>query len=308
MSFGTAETVRYRYRLGSNEWSEPIDERTVALNLGPGTYDFQVQAITAEGVVSDSPATVTFSIARPVWQRWWFLLITAAVIGSAAYLFYRNRLGRLLEIERVRTRIATDLHDDIGSSLSQIAIMSEVARQHVGDGVASEPLNVIAETSREMVDSMSDIVWAINPAKDSLHDLVNRMRRFAGDVLEAKGIELRFAAAESDVTLGADIRREVYLVFKEAVNNVAKHSGASQAEVSVRVEDRSMIVEVADNGCGIENDREPINFGGNGIANMRRRTEALGGSFSIDSEIGEGSSVRISIPLKIVRVSGSRKA
>ncbi len=298
LSFGTAETIRYRYRFGNEQWSAPIAQRTITLNLAPGSYDFQVQAVTADGEKSETPATVSFSIARPVWQRWWFLMLVAIVVGLAAYSIYRSRLRRLVELERVRTRIATDLHDDIGSSLSQIAIMSEVVRQQVGDNVASEPLDVIAETSREMVDSMSDIVWAINPAKDSLHDLVNRMRRFAGDVLEAKGIELRFGAPDSDVTLGADIRREIYLIFKEAVNNVAKHSGASQSDISVEVEDRSMNIGVADNGCGMKDDGDRIDFGGNGIANMRRRTEALGGSFSITSAPGEGSSVRISVPLE----------
>lgn len=182
------------------DWSEPTELRTVNLSLSAGKYRFLVRAVNSEGATSGQPAIVAFQISRPVWQRWWFLILAASLIGFLIYSLYRYRVAQLLKLERVRTRIATDLHDDIGSSLSQIAILSEVVRQKVGDNGANEPLNLIANTSREMVDSMSDIVWAINPNKDHLADLIQRMRRFASDILDAKDIAYRFYFDEKPAT------------------------------------------------------------------------------------------------------------
>lgn len=304
LGFGTGETLLYQYKLDNTEWSEPSKERTLTFDGSPGSHNFLVRAVNAEGVTSESPARISFSIARPIWQRWWFLLLAALVISGAIYALYRYRLKRLLELERVRTRIATDLHDDIGSSLSQIAILSEVARQKVGDNGANEPLNIIADTSREMVDSMSDIVWAINPNKDSLSDLIGRMRRFAGDVMDAKDIACRFYLPEKSaaIALGADVRREVCLIFKECVNNLVKYSEATEAGVEVKVENHALVVEIFDNGKGFDAAKvlsgETNGFGGNGLPNMRRRAKNLGGKFEIESEINCGTKIRLEVSLK----------
>lgn len=304
LAFAAGESLKYQHRFGNSDWSEPLAQRNVNLNLTAGSYDFQVRAISSDGVVSEAPATITFSIARPVWQRWWFLLLTALIVGGVVYAAYRNRLRRLIELERVRTRIATDLHDDIGSSLSQIAILSEVVRQKVGDKDANEPLNMIAESSREMIDSMSDIVWAIDPNKDSLHDLVNRMRRFASDILEAKDIAYRFHLPPTgDFALGADVRREIYLMFKECVNNLAKHAQATEADLMIAVEDDRLTIRISDNGRGFqmrseENHLPQEGLGGNGLNNLRRRAESLGGSFEVESEIGKGTVVTVRVPIR----------
>lgn len=299
--------VRYQYRLegADKDWSEPTAENSVTFaNLSSGTYRFLVRAVNADNRTSENPAVVSFTVLRPVWQRWWFLLLAALIVSALIYVIYRYRIAQIIKLERVRTRIATDLHDDIGSSLSQIAILSEVVRQKVGAGAANEPLNLIANTSREMVDSMSDIVWAINPNKDHLSDLIQRMRRYAEDVLDAQGdIVYRFYLSENakDVALGADIRREVYLIFKECLNNLIKYSGATEVDLSVKAENNSLIVAVKDNGKGFDAD-EKLNgnsngFGGNGLPNMRRRAENLGGKFEIESAKGAGTSVAIKIPL-----------
>lgn len=304
LSFSTGETLRYQYKLNDADWSDLSEQRTVRLNLAPGNYNFAVRAVNSEGVISKTPAQASFSIARPIWQRWWVLLLAAIIFGLLIYTFYRYRLRRMLELERVRTRIATDLHDDIGSSLSQIAILSEVVRQKVGENGVSEPLNIIADTSREMVDAMSDIVWAINPERDSLADLVNRMRRFASDVLDAKDIDYRFYLPDkqTDIPLGADVRREVYLMFKESVNNLAKHSAAAKAELTIKVEDDFLVVIVKDNGKGFQTlppDESPVFavMGGNGLPNLSKRTKSLGGEFQVNSKIGAGTEISFKIPV-----------
>ena len=302
LGFATGETLRYQYKLTGGDWSEPSSLRTVNLTLSPGTYDFSVRAVNAEGVTSDAPARVAFSIARPVWQRWWFLLAMSILVSLIAYLFYRYRLTQAIKLERVRTRIATDLHDDIGSSLSQIAILSEVARHKAGDNGASEPLMRIADTSREMVDSMSDIVWAINPQKDHVADLVHRMRRFASDTFDAKdiGYTFRFDETAGDISVTADLRREIYLIFKECVNNVAKHSGADRVDISVDRKSDKLVITIEDDGSGFDTASiltgEYEGYGGNGLRNMRLRATRLDGEFEVDSVPGRGTTVRLSIP------------
>ena len=159
--------------------------------------------------------------------------LTAANSELECQMKERNRLeNELLDIaENERRRIGFDLHDDIGSSLSQVAILSEAARRESANSTAADTMAQVASISREVVDSMSDIVWAINPQRDYVRDLVQRMRRFASDVLAAKDIEFTFLAPPEgfDRRLPADVRRQILLVFKEAVNNLARHSGASQA-------------------------------------------------------------------------------
>jgi ligand-binding sensor domain-containing protein/two-component sensor histidine kinase len=311
ISTGGDASVRYQYKLegAAADWSPPNTERSVTFaNLSPGSYRFLVRAVNDEGVASDNPASVSFSIARPVWQRWWFLLIAALAVSALVYTVYRYRVNQIIKLERVRTRIATDLHDDIGSSLSKIAILSEVVRQKNGKETAPggekfEPLRIIADTSREMVDSMSDIVWAINPEHDHLSDLVQRMRRFTEEILDAQDIEYQFSDAEDlkDITLGTDLRRDVYLIFKETINNLAKYSGASRAEVKIQIENNTLVIEVIDNGRGFDAAQVTVGgangLGGNGLRNMKRRAAKLGGDFVIESQIAAGTKVTLSVPV-----------
>src|SRR5262249_48836612 len=153
------------------------------------------------------------------WRRAWFqALMLVVAVGAAAWV-HHVRVKRLLELERVRTRIATDLHDDIGSSLSQIAILSEVAQQRLSSGESAEPLQRIGGLSRELLESIGDIVWAIQPRKDHISDLKKRMRRFAADVLSARNVEMQWSEEENgrDIELSTELRRQVYLIFKEAI-------------------------------------------------------------------------------------------
>jgi signal transduction histidine kinase len=215
-------------------------------------------------------------------------------------------MERAIELERVRIRIATDLHDDIGASLTQIAILSEVVNQRIkknGSNV-SEPLQMIAGTSRELVDSMSDIVWAINPRKDHLSDLSQRMRRFASDLLTARDIEFRFRAPggdEKNIRLGADLRREIYLIYKESVNNLAKHSRCAQADLLFQIEKDGLLVIISDDGQGFDVERkmngDHSGMGGHGLLGLRRRAEALGGTYEVKSAPGAGTTVTLKVPL-----------
>lgn len=301
--------IRYQYKLeGRNDWSAPTEQRSVDFaNLSAGSYRFLVRAVNADGVVSAIPTNVSFTVAAPVWRRWWFIALMIGVIGGLAFAAYHYRVAQLLALERMRTRIATDLHDEVGSSLSQIAILSEVARQNLRrDGKeeraetahAAEPMEKVATTSREAIDAISDIVWAINPQRDHLSDLTQRMRRFASDTLTARDIGLRFRAPEQNLSLDADVRRQVFLIFKECVNNIARHANATEVEIDFGLTDHHLSLRVWDNGHGFaETAPQPGQNGGNGLLSMKRRAQELGGKLEVISGNGEGTTVRLEAPL-----------
>jgi signal transduction histidine kinase len=217
-------------------------------------------------------------------------------------------MARLIEMERVRTRIATDLHDDIGSSLSRMAILSEVVKRQVG-GAAQEAvpmLTEMAESSRGLLDSMSDIVWSIDPRRDDLSDLALRIRQFASDVFEARQIawDLHIPQEFDRVRLNAAQRRQVFLIFKEAVNNIARHAGCSTARLNVHIAHHRLSAEIHDNGCGF--DLSGIRQlpaiangnGGHGLESMQRRAAQIGGHLEIHSAPGKGTVLKLTIPLK----------
>jgi ligand-binding sensor domain-containing protein/two-component sensor histidine kinase len=301
LSFQSENDLLYQYKLegADADWRPPSGERSVNYaNLAPGSYRFVARAINRDGLVSKTPATFAFTILSPIWRRWWFLLLAALALGGMIYAVYLYRLQQAVKLERVRMRIAHDLHDDIGSSLSQVSILSEVVRQRVNaeDEAVSKPLSLISRISTEAVDSMSDIVWAINPQKDRLRDLTRRMRQFAGEVFTARDIAFRFEAPESraDVKLEPDTRRQIFLIFKEAVNNVARHSQCAHADIHFFVDGGGLVLQVRDNGKGflLAEDGD-----GNGLISMRKRAESLQANLEIHSEKDSGTTVTLRVPL-----------
>src|SRR5581483_8275915 len=185
LGFSTGVPLRYQYKFEGKDrdWSAPAEQRTVTASLSPGGYRFLVRAVNADGQVSPTPAIISFRILPPLWQRWWFLALAVLLAGAAVYFGHRYHIARVVEIERVRTRIATDLHDDIGASLSRMAILSEVVKQQNGANQEQSVrmLTDIADSARGLVDSMSDIVWSIDPRRDDLKHVITRARQFAAD-------------------------------------------------------------------------------------------------------------------------------
>jgi signal transduction histidine kinase/ligand-binding sensor domain-containing protein len=301
LAFGSGEVLRYQYRLegADGEWSPLSEQRTVTYaSLSPGRYTFDVRAVNSDGVVSDHPASIAFTILRPLWLRWWFLALAALAVGLAVYSAHRYRLKRLLDMANMRTRIAADLHDDIGANLTRIALLSEVAnRTHAATqgGQVDGPLSSIANIARESVGSMSDIVWAINPKRETLLDLTRRMRQHADEIFRLRGIGLRFEARgeKDDLRLGIDVRRDLLLIFKEVVNNAARHSGCSRVDIGFHVEGARLVLVVVDNGRGFDASQESE---GEGLVSMTRRAHKLNGSLEITSRVGAGTTVTVSVP------------
>lgn len=295
------EKIVFRYRLEGfdREWVEAGHRRTAFYtNIPPGRYVFRVRAANNDGVWNEAGASFGFRLRPHFYQTVWFYAIAFAALTLAVYAAHRYRLSRVVELERIRTRIATDLHDDIGASLSQIAILSEVLQQgkQRTDAQLEGTLSRIADSSRELVGSMSDIVWAVNPKRDRLRDVVQRMRRFASDTLAARDIELSFRAPgrETELRLGADVRRQLYLVFKESLNNAVRHSRCRGVEVDLQRQPRRLVLTVRDDGVGFDPHAE---YDGHGLTSVRRRAADLGGRLEVDSTRGRGTTVRLEIPL-----------
>ncbi len=258
-----------------------------------------MRAVTSDGVVSSTPAVVTFRVLPPFWARWWFLVLVSIVLTLILSRIYRYRVARLVELERVRTRIASDLHDDIGANLSLIAGLSDILRQQAPstDPRISERLALIASVSRRSVDAMSDIVWAVNPNRDHLSDLTQRMRRFASETLGSRGIEFRFESpiAEDDTKIGADLRREFFLIFKEGVNNIARHSRCTLADLRLQSESGLVMLKISDNGTGF--DVSHADFG-QGLTSMKKRAEKVGAELKLISSPGHGTTLIVKAALR----------
>jgi signal transduction histidine kinase/ligand-binding sensor domain-containing protein len=296
------EKLKYEYRFGESDWVSTAERTVNFANLGSGAYQFEVRAQTADRLYSPN-ATVAFSIATPLWQRWWFIAAALVLIAFVIYGFYRLRLSRLIAVANMRTRIAIDLHDDIGANLTKIAILSEVAQQQLGHKIDANGngkdnlLGSVAEISRESVSAMGDIVWAINPKKDSLIGLTRRMRQYAEEILERRDIILEFVAPnpDPDVKLDANVRRNLYLIFKECVNNIVRHSSAAAVKIDFKLADRELILQISDDGIGFDATRE---YDGNGLLNIKKRAGDCGGQLEINSAAGAGTKSSLRLKLK----------
>ena len=195
-------------------------------------------------------------------------------------------------MQTLRNKIASDLHDDVGSTLSSISIFSEMAKQQSKEVIPM--LDTIGESSRRMLDAMADIVWTINPENDHFEKIILRMRSFAYELLGAKKIDFEFIA-ENDVEkikLPMEVRKNLYLIFKEATNNMVKYAGADKAMFAIKEEKNNLIMLIQDNGKGFDVKKST---GGNGLKNMKKRAIEIGAQLTIESFPGNGTTIQLSI-------------
>jgi signal transduction histidine kinase/ligand-binding sensor domain-containing protein len=298
-NFRDENTVRYQYKLDGvdADWSAPNNVREVNYaRLAAGNFTFLVRAVNESGTVTAEAARLPFVILRPLWQRWWFVSLSALLLGGLIYGAYRYRVAQIVALERVRTRIASDLHDDVGANLSLIAGISEMLEQQAEQTAPqlTPQLAVVANASRRSMDAMSDIVWMINPNKDHLHDLTQRIRRFASDTLAPRNIAVTFALPDeaADMPITSESRREIFLLCKEAINNLARHSACTAAEITLTLDGTLMTLRVCDNGKGfVMNGGNGNGNGGQGLLSMRSRAEKLGGQLTITTPPDGGTEI-----------------
>ncbi len=309
IGFRDESNVTYEYFLEGfdKQWTTATQKNYLTYtHLPPGKYSFKVNAINKEGVKSLSPAIFNFEILTPFWQRWWFITISVVFfilfVSFVNYMIYQYKIRQALKLERLRAKISTDLHDEIGTSLSSIAIFAELIKRETraGSVTVSDMLERIENTSRELIDKMSDIVWAINPGNDKFEDALLKMKDYTVKILESQGmnVKLNIDTENEKVVLPMDVRRNLLLIFKEIVTNAAKYSKASLVKISLRFEDKpikKIILSIDDNGIGFDADKiQP----GYGLKNIKRRSGELEAKFNLNSSVGKGTSVSIEIPIE----------
>ena len=312
LDFSAPEMLRFRHKLEGvdAEWVETGSQRQASYNqLTHGAYTFRVQACNREGVWSETGAALSFTVLPYYWQTGWFaglcLVTFGGAVGSTVGYTLRRRhrrrlalLQRLHALERERTRIARDIHDDLGGSLTEIGYLGALAvRDSKSLDEVRAQLGHIMDRTRQMARRLDETVWAVNPKNDSSGHLAAYLSHYAREFLEPTGIRCRLdiAANLPEVTLSAEVRHGVFLVVKEALNNAAKHSRATELCLRLAASDGFMTIEVSDNGHGFAPDSLPE--GGNGLRNMPARIAEMGGQFDLCSSPGQGTTVRLKLPL-----------
>jgi signal transduction histidine kinase/ligand-binding sensor domain-containing protein len=329
-TFVDSEKTHFRFKLEGEDqdWRE-VETRRVAVytNLRPGQYHFRVEARNHHGYWTESPAEFDFELQPHMYQTWPFYCICA--LGAAAglgglhfrrlsFAGHEHRLKQEHALQEERSRIAKDLHDDLGANLTGIALQIEVASRDQHDAaLLREQLRALAASVRGLIGGMREVVWSLNPRCDSVESFWSYACDYAENFLAAAGLRCRFDVPEElpARVLSAEARHHLLLVIKEALNNTAKHAAATEVRVGLRLEQRILTLTLEDNGRGFVPDKtpgavpdssdaaeEPDNSphppgAGGGLVNMRRRVETLGGSFVLRSEPGTGTHVTARIPL-----------
>ncbi len=328
LSLVAPEKVRFKYRLDGLEpdWVEGGTQRTAYYSyLKPGDYTFRVIGCNNDGVWNETGATLGLKILPHFWQTWWFsagvALASAGMVGGGARYVTRRRLRQKMErlerqraLERERARIAQDIHDDLGASLTRITLLSQSGRAELEDPhKAAADLDQIYQTARELTRAMDEIVWAVSPQHDTLDSLITYLGKFAQDFLSVAGIRCRLDMPMQLPTwpLTAEVRHNLFLAFKEALHNVLKHASATTVRVSLTLTDSSFALLINDNGKGFAPSLTGTTVvtatascdslrisGGHGLPNMKKRLEEIGGIFELRSAPGEGTNVRFLVMLR----------
>jgi signal transduction histidine kinase len=220
-------------------------------------------------------------------------VLLAVIFGGTIRYVSIQRLKRRLEVEKERSRISKDMHDEVGSSLTKISILSELAKQKTNEPGLKSDVEKISQSASEVVDNISEIIWAINPTNDTLDNLIAYIREYAVETLELKNIGYKIEIPDNipQLSLTAEIRRNIFLVIKEALNNIVKYAQANMVHISVKFPDSMLEILIKDNGIGF--DIEHTRIFGNGLINMKKRIEDIRGEFKLDSKIGNGTEIRL---------------
>lgn len=300
LNYVHASQKQYRYKLeGLREnWIESGElNQATFTNLDPGTYTFRVNARLAAGDWHQDEATLDIRILPPWYRTPWFLAGLAFLIAALVYGVYRYRLHQQLQVHQMRHMIASDLHDEIGSTISSITVYSDVLKQQLENERHQNLAERISLSSRNILISMSDIVWTINPKNDAFANIVLRMQSYAHELLDAQQKRLIFEVQlqVKEYQLNMTDRKNFYLIFKEALNNAVKYADCTEVNIGIGIEQGGLHFSLRDNGHGFDADAPKE---GNGIANMERRAKDLNGRFFLHTQPQQGTTVSLWFPIK----------
>jgi len=309
-TFVAPDKARFKYKLEGHDadWRTVGSNERVAYytNLRPGDYNFRVKACNNHGVWNEVGASLSFSVPPRFTQTVWFPVLCAlGLVGAGAgFGFWRMRWQRRVllaeqsaSLERERARIARDLHDDLGTALTGLALEADLARRKHANGSAPA-LERISSGSRELADRMREVVWAINPRCDDVDNLAGFFAQYAEEFLGAAGLRCRFELQVEieGVSLGAEARHQLFSAFKESLHNVVKHARASTVELRIEMASGSLNIEIVDDGNGFC--AGALTASGNCLRNMRERLNGLGGEARIEQNGSRGTRVIFCVPIE----------
>lgn len=312
LNLAAPDRARFNYRLEGHEnaWTDAGNVRVAHYpKLSPGQYRFQVTACNEDGIWNTTGTSLAIIVEPPFWRTWWFLSVTAVcllgVIVATVYFISTQKLQRQLErlkqqeaIEKERARIARDLHDQLGANLTQVSLLGELVESDKNlPSEVETHARQISQTARETTRALDEIVWEANPANDTLDSLVNYACKYAQEFLAVAGLRYRLDVPEQlpATPIPPDVRHNVFLAFKEAVTNVVKHAQAKSVHVRLRLENDRFSFEIGDDGRGLAKPNDKPDR--NGLRNMRKRMEDIGGEFSIGPAPEGGTLVRLTTPI-----------
>ena len=299
LSLQAAEKNRFKYRLDGidPDWVDAGTRRSASYeNIAPGKYRFRVLACNNDGVWNGSEATLLLYFVPHYWQTWWFKLLLGVAAALLLTLLYRLRVGRLRAIERLRIQIAANLHDDVGARLTKVAMLTEAVDRETTDRQSTKPhIRNIFRTVREITRAMDEIVWTINPKNDTLAHLANYVFQYAQEYFQDTGVSCRLAlpAQLPDRPVSTEVRHNLFMAVKEALNNALKHAAASEVRIGLAVTDGHMTITITDNGRGFAVTQARAR--GNGLDNMQQRLAQIGGRLVLESEPGRGTQIRMEV-------------
>lgn len=295
ITFGLSEPLaninrKFRYRLnGKNaQWVELLAPEITLHSLSPGNYNLELQALNDDGSYTAS-YVIPITIQAPFYARWWFYLLCIIAVSGIMYAIYRYRIDKLLAVEKLRDRIARDLHDDIGSSLSGLHILSKVAEKKVNQPEeALKHLQQLSNRTQNITTTLDDLVWVVDPKRDSMHEVWIRSREIVGELIDVETTKVNMFIEEAILPLKADaiLKKNLTLYIKEALNNIAKYAEATIIDISLTQKDKLMYLTISDNGNGFEIQQKLAS--GNGLGNFHVRASAIHGDHQIKSAPGMG--------------------
>ncbi len=304
INFNDAEDQLYSYRTGDNAdtaWIHLGKQRKIFFSsLNAGRHDVQIKVSSANHRWPAQKQYFSIIIRPPFWQTWWFYVLCLASLIASIYALFNYRIRHLKKVLLVRERISQDLHDEVGATLSGIAMYSYLTKEQMKSGQIGEmekSLNVIQQSSTEMVTKLNDIIWAVDPQHDSLQKLIQRLEEYTIEIAATKHIRVEVAAPRyiEQIKVPMKTRRNIYLICKEAINNAVKYSDATILELVVSHVDHSLEFEIRDNGIGF--DPESIKRG-NGLDNMQKRADDIEAKLRLETHTGKGVTISVQVGLK----------
>ncbi|HMN25637.1 MAG TPA: triple tyrosine motif-containing protein, partial [Ignavibacteriaceae bacterium] len=334
LDYNSPESIQYAYKMEGfdKEWIYCGSRRFVTYtNLDRGEYVFRVKATNSDGIWNEKGTQIAITINPPFWATWWaysiYILMfislllflrsveikrrikneeerlrrerEAALLREAKLRAITIEQEKELEKQKIRNRIAQDLHDEIGSNLSSISLMSELIQKDgkINSDVFAK-INRIYKVAKGSTQAMRDIVWLTNPSSDSLKDLISKMNEVARDMLGAMKWEFDFSKKISEINLLPETKRNVFFIYKEALNNILKHSDAGNVDIKLNVIDTILCLDIKDDGKGFNTN---TGFSGNGLKNLQSRAKEINGKLKINSSPGNGTSLELEVNITQVR-------